>query len=1469
MDPSMLDYGRSMRGEQPSGLSRPRLVKVRRHLQSPRVRPGGSSSSKVSSENNWWSSQENESFSGVEIPVKGGIYSSSVGQNPRGFGPGDSFLKKDCSSQGTESSSGISPNVFVFGGSSAQKNSDQWGKGGSASIAAEKLPERFQKMNVKYPDTADKSQRSVGGDHKFGSFGDSSVGISGSFGENIQANQSFIFRSGSTERVDSGISSEDKLPSYLRQLNLKDFPSETMPGDVKNTKDRFSTAGNHNPRVNTTPKASMFEFQGKAKHSHHEDQAASVLPEEMRKLKIEVPCNCSREEENKAFTFTFGSSKGAGLHNANGHNRSEGINSVNFHKGGVDIPESGKNDCKFRNENGFGFSNTSDGSDDNVKKLPEEIQKMKIADPTTSGGMDFDFLARKGASGSFSEENLTEASTFEETKTVEAVNSHENARHHLRPSKGEGISINKNDFAFGNSSENSFIPNQRDSDCFNGSFSGTLPEEIQKLKITEPSDDKMSKKTSSGFSFSSFKGASGSSINENPGGVFVFGDKSERSDPFVSAAGSSNGASFSDRGTSSSEPIPCGSFSTDASDNNNPSKTDASDYVSANSSFSSEGRNCSCAQSDENHSSNGFFVFGSKTKESKDPSIDRYEETPDELLGFDFRFSEAGVSGRNPSYTKPSIFDKKSFSQNEESSDPLVNLGNPIREQTASSFCPVFQTAVHDSVFPGFTTKKDDGHLVFSSSTSFLGGRVNVKKEASSHVQARKRRGRLKETSREKSSERKPELDAHGGCSPMDFSPCHVEGSSHEEHSRDSSRPLNSRNNSYSSNDLADEVARVSSLEFLKEGFGDSGFSFTASSSAQAPSSSSTHGHRRKFRAKARGNDSVSNLDPNANLFTYSNFEGKKVHTEVPTSMQRQEHESNRTPMVKGGVSSSASAATAQEACEKWRLRGNQAYANGDLSKAEEYYTRGVKLAAPHENSVACKRTLMLCYSNRAAARMSNGRVRGALSDCVMATEIDPGFLRAQLRTASCHLLLGETEDACNRFKRCLDGGRGSSPDQKFVFEASDGLQKVKLVADCMERASSLLQKGTASDATAALQTLSDALLISPYSESLVQMKAEALLMLRRYSDLILLLDESLESVEKNRPLLSPRSEEKDDNHSRSVGSRATVWRAYLKSRAFFYLGKLDEALVILKDSTIVKAVADRKKSDSWELLSAIVSELLRLKEAGNAAFKSGKHSEAVEHYTAALNYNIESRPFTAICFCNRAAAYQALGQITEAISDCSLAIALDPGYPKAISRRATLYEMIRDYVQSANDLRKLISLLEKKENKGGRVRPTNDVNDLPLARLRLSNVEEKTREEIRLDLYKILGVEASSDVAEIKKAYRKAALKFHPDKASQLLIRSENTDEKLWKEVANEVHGDADRLFKMIGEAYAILSDPSKRQQYDEVEIIGSVKESTTGQRRYYQPHHKHNTDRYERDEWWRSSSGTSYRTRRYYSGL
>jgi len=63
-------------------------------------------------------------------------------------------------------------------------------------------------------------------------------------------------------------------------------------------------------------------------------------------------------------------------------------------------------------------------------------------------------------------------------------------------------------------------------------------------------------------------------------------------------------------------------------------------------------------------------------------------------------------------------------------------------------------------------------------------------------------------------------------------------------------------------------------------------------------------------------------------------------------------------------------------------------------------------------------------------------------------------------------------------------------------------------------------------------------------------------------------------------------------------------------------------------------------------------------------------------------------------------------------------------------------------------------------------------------------------------DYYQILGIEKKAAADEIKKAYRKLALKWHPDK---------NPNNKA-----------AEEKFKKISEAYAVLSDVEKRKQYD-----------------------------------------------------
>ena len=102
-------------------------------------------------------------------------------------------------------------------------------------------------------------------------------------------------------------------------------------------------------------------------------------------------------------------------------------------------------------------------------------------------------------------------------------------------------------------------------------------------------------------------------------------------------------------------------------------------------------------------------------------------------------------------------------------------------------------------------------------------------------------------------------------------------------------------------------------------------------------------------------------------------------------------------------------------------------------------------------------------------------------------------------------------------------------------------------------------------------------------------------------------------------------------------------------------------------------------------------------------------------------------------------------------------------------------------------------------------------------------------------DYYEVLGVSKDASAEDIKRAYRKNAMKYHPDR---------NPGDK-----------EAEEKFKELGEAYEVLSDPDKKARYDQYGFAGVDPNFAGGQGGY--------GGGSGQLSWWRPS-GSGYREER-----
>ncbi|XP_077974438.1 dnaJ homolog subfamily C member 7-like [Styela clava] len=240
----------------------------------------------------------------------------------------------------------------------------------------------------------------------------------------------------------------------------------------------------------------------------------------------------------------------------------------------------------------------------------------------------------------------------------------------------------------------------------------------------------------------------------------------------------------------------------------------------------------------------------------------------------------------------------------------------------------------------------------------------------------------------------------------------------------------------------------------------------------------------------------------------------------------------------------------------------------------------------------------------------------------------------------------------------------------------------------------------------------------------------------------------------------------------------------YVRALCLYYDDNIDKAVKFFIQA--LKLSPDLEKA---RLTLKKAKALAAKKEEGNEAYKNGRFNEALEFYGEALLIDDNNIKTNAKLRYNRALVASKLGKNTQAIADCNVAIELDERYVKAYLKRAQLCTAEEQFEEALRDYKKVFQMEKTREHKR-----------------HVDEAEKRLKMSQRKDYYKILGVGKDASESELKKAYKKRALLHHPDRHSH---------------DSEEVQKEEERKFKECGEAFAVLSDPKKKDRYDRGEDI------------------------------------------------
>ncbi len=416
---------------------------------------------------------------------------------------------------------------------------------------------------------------------------------------------------------------------------------------------------------------------------------------------------------------------------------------------------------------------------------------------------------------------------------------------------------------------------------------------------------------------------------------------------------------------------------------------------------------------------------------------------------------------------------------------------------------------------------------------------------------------------------------------------------------------------------------------------------------------------------------------------------------------------------------------------------GNVQFKNQNYSSAIDYYTRGIQYNSSEP----------VLYSNRATCFKCLGKYKESVSDYKKAIQLNPRNTKNLKKLASVYIILGNFGEAQILLQRCCNL---EPNDSSHTYE----LNRAKKMVEDYEKINEKLKEQKWED----VEELSKKLLENASNfKELQKIYIQSCLELCKFQIIIDYINNNVSSYTKS----------KDEEFN------------YLLAKAYYFKGDYD-----LAKKEINNLIRQGFNDDKYAKLKKHIETINDSKIRANAYFKNNNYDQAIKEYTKLLEFDPENKNFMSIILTNRALCLKKQGKNMEALKDVDQAIHYNPNYSTAYIRRALIYEEFKMFDDAKSDLSKAKELDPNNQKIDGYINEAN----------------QKCDQARNRDYYQILGINRNATADEIKKAYRKLAIKYHPDR---------NAESEQTKKIAQ-------RKFEDVSDAYSVLSDPKKKEMFD-----------------------------------------------------